>query len=264
MESGMTETAVKTASRPDERCVWITGGGSGIGRSLALALASRGRRVVISGRNQARLEGVAAEASGTGIIPITLDVTEASALTRRVSEIEARAGPIEMAFLNAGDYSPMSLDDFDGALFQHLIEVNYLGVVNCLQALLPVMLPRHTGQILISGSLSGYRGLPGAAPYGASKAALINMAESLRPELLRQGIRLRLINPGFVRSELTDKNDFHMPFLIDPEQAAREILKRLPKDGFEITFPTPFALIMKLMRCLPYRLYFRFMQRLIQ
>jgi short-subunit dehydrogenase len=219
---------------------------------------------VISGRNRQRLAAVAAQAQGGEIIPVTIDVTDPNALKQRVAEIETKTGPIEMAFLNAGDYSPMSLDDFDGSLFRRLIEVNYLGVVNCLEALLPVMLPRHQGQILISASLSGYRGLPRAAPYGASKAALISMAESLMPELQSEGIRLRLINPGFVRSALTDKNDFNMPFLIDPEQAAQEILKRLPKDSFEIAFPTPFALILKFMRCLPYRLYFRFMRRLIQ
>ena len=260
----MPEAAVDTESANADPCVWITGGGSGIGRSLALTLAGQGRRVVISGRNRQRLEAVAVQSPGTAILPMTLDVTNADALPERVREIEATVGPIELAFLNAGDYTPMTLDGFDGDLFRRLMEVNYLGVVNCLQALLPVMLPRRRGQILISASLSGYRGLPRAAPYGASKAALINLAESLRAELHREGIRLRLINPGFVRSELTDKNDFHMPFLIDPEQAAREILKRLPKDSFEISFPTPFAYIMKLMRCLPYRLYFRFMQRLIQ
>lgn len=244
--------------------VWITGGGSGIGRSLALAMSREGRTVVISGRNLPRLEAVAAQAQGAAIIPLSVDVTDPEGLQEKVEEIETQMGPIDLAFLNAGDYSPMPLDAFDTTLFRRLMEVNFLGVVNSLQALLPFMLPRRRGQILISASLSGYRGLPRAAPYGASKAALINMAESLRPELQREGINLRLINPGFVKSALTEKNDFHMPFLIDPEQAAEEILKRLPGDNFEIAFPTPFALLLKLMRCLPYTLYFHFMQRLIR
>lgn len=244
--------------------VWITGGGSGIGRSLALALSRQGWKVVISGRNRQRLEEVAAEGLDARILPKVADVTDLPVLCRVLAEIETEAGPIEMAVLNAGDYTPMGLDDFDTGLFRRLIEVNFLGVVNCLQALLPGMLARRSGQILISASLSGYRGLPKAAPYGASKAALISMAESLYPELKSKGVRLRLINPGFVRSALTDKNDFGMPFLISAEQAAREIVKRLPSDSFEIAFPTPFAAILKLMRCLPYRLYFYFMQRMLK
>jgi NAD(P)-dependent dehydrogenase (short-subunit alcohol dehydrogenase family) len=260
----MSETHSDSRSATGAQCVWITGGGSGIGRSLALGLSRQGRRVVISGRNRQRLEAVAGQAEGATILPFPVDVTDPEALRRRVTEIEAQVGPIEVAFLNAGDYTPMSLDAFDAGLFRRLMEVNYLGTLNCLQALLPVMRARGRGQILITASLSGYRGLPGAAPYGASKAALISAAESLRPELQRAGIRLRLINPGFVRSALTEKNDFHMPFLIDPEQAAREILERLPGAGFEIAFPTPFALILKFMRCLPYVLYFRFMQRLLR
>jgi short-subunit dehydrogenase len=158
----------------------------------------------------------------------------------------------------------MSLEAFDADLFRQLIEVNYLGVVNCLQTVLPYMLTRQRGEVLITASLSGYRGLPQAAPYGASKAALINMAESLYPELKKSGIKLRLINPGFFRSELTDKNDFTMPFLISAEQAAQEILKRLPKNSFEIAFPAPFVAILKFMRCLPYRLYLHFTQRLLK
>ncbi len=249
---------------PRSKTVWITGGGSGIGRCLALAMNRQGWRVVISGRNRQRLEEVAAQAPDAGILPKVADVTDLQALRRVLAEIEAETGPLEMAVLNAGDYSPMGLDAFDAELFRRLIEVNYLGVVNCLQTLLPVMLARRSGQILISASLSGYRGLPRAAPYGASKAALINMAESLYPELRKKGVRLRLINPGFVRSALTDKNEFQMPFLISPEQAAREILKRLPRDSFEIAFPTPFVAILKFMRCLPYRLYFWFTQRMLK
>jgi short-subunit dehydrogenase len=244
--------------------VWITGGGTGIGRCLALGLSQRGYRVVISGRHLEKLQAVAAEAGDGIILPKTVDVTERETLDKVVAEIEAEWGLIEMAVLNAGDYTPMGLDSFDAELFRRLIEVNYLGVINCMQALLPGMLGRQGGEILITASLSGYRGLPKAAPYGASKAALISMAESLQPELKKRGVNLRLINPGFVRSALTDKNDFEMPFLISAEQAAQEILKRLPRKGFEIAFPTPFVAILKFMRCLPYRLYFRFMQRMVK
>ena len=258
----MSDRAIENLPEPLPGTVWITGGGSGIGRCLALELSRQGHRVVISGRDGDRLEAVAAEVFDGSILPKAVDVTRLEDLTRVVAEIEAESGPIDQAFLNAGAYKPMGLDALDVDLFRQLMEVNYLGVVNCLAVLLPIMQKRKTGEILITASLSGYRGLPKAAPYGASKAALISMAESLQPELKKHGVSLRLINPGFVRSELTDKNDFTMPFLISAEQAAQEIVKRLPGNGFEIAFPAPFAAILKVMRCLPYRLYFHFMKRL--
>ena len=258
----MSDKTIEHTTESLPGSVWITGGGSGIGRCLALELSRQGHRVVISGRDGDRLAAVAAEVGDGSILPKAADVTRLEDLNRVVAEIEAEAGPINRAVLNAGAYTPMGLDQFDVKLFRQLIDVNYMGVVNCLQALLPGMLARQSGEILITASLSGYRGLPRAAPYGASKAALIGMAESLHPELKQRGVSLRLINPGFVRSELTDKNDFSMPFLITAEQAAQEIVKRLPGNSFEIAFPTPFAVILKVMRCLPYRLYFYFMKRL--
>ena len=263
MNAVMSGTGPAANRQSSTRIAWITGGGSGIGRALALELSGLGYRVVVSGRNREPLEQVAAQAADGEILPMPADVTRRDELDRVVSDIEERLGPIQLAVLNAGAYKPMGLEAFDADLFQQIIEVNYLGAINCLNALLPKMLDRRQGEILITASLSGYRGLPQAAPYGASKAALISMAESLHPELKKQGVKLRLINPGFVRSRLTDKNDFYMPFLISPEQAAREIVKRLPRNSFEIAFPTPFAAILKFMRCLPYKLYFHFIKRLI-
>lgn len=246
------------------KIAWITGGGSGIGRSLAFALKELGWKVLISGRSEVQLSTTADQAGRQNLHPIPLDVTDPAAVNRAVDLIQQQYGEIDFAFLNAGDYSPMTLDDFDSELFRKLINVNYLGVVNCLAALLPDMRRRHAGEILITASLSGYCGLPGAAPYGASKAALISLAESLHPELMGEGVRLRLINPGFVATELTDKNNFKMPFLITADEAAKQIVKALPSRRFEIRFPTGFALIMKLLKCLPYRLYFALMRRLLK
>jgi NAD(P)-dependent dehydrogenase (short-subunit alcohol dehydrogenase family) len=156
----------------------------------------------------------------------------------------------------------MPLDRFDTDLFRHLMTVNYLGVVYGLGAVLPHLRGRRAGQILINASLSGYRGLPLAAPYGATKAALINLAESLRNECCAAGIRLRVINPGFVRSPLTDRNDFQMPFLTEAEVIARHVVARLDDDGFEIAFPRRMTWLMKLLRLLPYRWYFPLVQRM--
>lgn len=251
-------------SRSTPKVAWVTGGGSGIGRSLAFALKDLGWEVVISGRNSERLIETVKESGGDNMHLIPLDVTNKGAVKQVVDSIQKEYGQIDLAFLNAGDYSPMKLEDFDLDLFHKLINVNYLGVVNCLSALLPDMRRQHRGEILITASLSGYCGLPGAAPYGASKAALISLAESLHPELIREGVSLRLINPGFVATELTDKNRFKMPFLITPEEAAKAIMKNLPSGNFEIRFPTGFALIMNFLKFLPYSLYFLLMRRLLK
>jgi NAD(P)-dependent dehydrogenase (short-subunit alcohol dehydrogenase family) len=241
---------------------WITGGGSGIGRALALALSQAGWRVAISGRDADKLGDCCAADPAGRLIAVPLDVTDHGAVRHVVEMLERDHGPLQLVVLNAGDYQPMSLDDFDGALFRRLMEVNYLGVVHSLEAVLPYLRQRGSGQILINASLSGYRGLPLAAPYGASKAALISLTESLRNECLAAGIRLRLINPGFVRSALTDRNKFKMPFLTTPEAVAGHVLKSLGKDNFEIAYPRTMTWLMKLLRLLPYRLYFPLVARM--
>lgn len=241
---------------------WITGGGSGIGRSLALALSRDGWRVAISGRDPDKLAHVCADDPAGRLIAAPLDVTDAEAVSRAVRDIEAQHGAVELAVLNAGDYQPMALDQFDSGLFERLMAVNYMGVVHGMAALLPRMRARHSGQILINASLSGYCGLPLAAPYGATKAALINLAESLHNECRAAGIQLRLINPGFVRSPLTDRNDFEMPFLIKPEALAEHVVRALPKRHFEIAYPRAMHWSMRALRLLPYRLYFAVLERM--
>ena len=242
--------------------VWITGGGSGIGRALAEQLAGQGATVWISGRNEQALIDVARLDGSDRIRPLPLDVTDRDAVAGSVRRIVAESGTLDLAVMNAGDYQPMSLADFDLDLFHRLCAVNYLGAVNGLAAVLPIMQAQGSGQILLNASLSAYRGLPQAAPYGATKAALLNVAESLHNECLAQGIKLRVINPGFVRSPLTDKNDFRMPALLEPGEAAAAIVARLDDSGFEIAFPTGFALVMKLLRLLPYWAYFPLARRL--
>ena len=240
---------------------WITGASSGIGAAFARRLAARGSwRVMLSARNEERLRELAAEAPEM-LHPQPLDVTDGDAVAAAVASMEQAHGPLDMAFLNAGDYQPMAAAEFDAALFRKLVEVNYLGVVNALDALLPRMLERGRGQVLIMASAAGYRGLPTAAPYGATKAALINLAETLYAELAPRGVRVRVVNPGFVKTPLTDRNDFRMPAIITPEEAARVIERELPERHFEITFPKRFTYVMKLMRCLPYALWFPLVRR---
>jgi len=239
------------------KIAWVTGASSGIGEALALGLALAGWTVAASARRGEHLAALAARSEAAGRIhPLPVDVTDELAVRSAVATIEGRLGPIDAAVFNAGDYTPMPAREFDTALCRHLMEVNYLGVVHGIGAVLPRQLERRAGRILINASVAGYRGLPGAAPYGASKAALINLAESLRAELHGSGVTIRVINPGFVRTPLTAKNDFAMPALLDPQSAADEILRAFDGDGFEITFPKRFTYVMKLLRCLPYRWYF--------
>ncbi len=256
MESSM-------ADRPG-RLVWLIGASSGIGAALAGELVSAGYRIAVSARRAERLRALAVGVTATedtfGVFPV--DVTDAAAVGACVDAIEARMGPIDIAIVNAGDYTPMALEAFDAQLFRRLMEVNYMGAVNCLAALLPVMIPRRAGQILVTASIAGYRGLPLAAPYSASKAATINLAEALQPELRKQGVRIRLINPGFVDTPLTRKNNFRMPFLMTPAAAAQRVVKSLERDTFEIAFPRRFAWLMKLLRCMPYRLFFPLVKRI--
>jgi NADP-dependent 3-hydroxy acid dehydrogenase YdfG len=248
---------MESESGTARRVAWVTGASSGIGAALSLGLAQAGWTVAASARRADRLAELTAEPGAAGRIhAFPVDVTDEAAVRAAVAAIEDRLGPVAAAVLNAGDYTPMPARDFDSALCRQLIEVNYLGVVHGVGAVLPRQLERGAGQVLINASVAGYRGLPMAAPYGASKAALINLAESLRAELQGSGVRIRLINPGFVRTTLTDKNDFAMPALLDARSAAQAILRDFDADRFEITFPKRFTYLMKLMRCLPYRWYF--------
>jgi short-subunit dehydrogenase len=242
---------------------WITGASSGIGRELALNLIAAGWHVVASARNAQRLEELAAVPEAQGqLTAMAADVTDAGAMARVAAHIETELGPLQLAVFNAGDYEPMAAGELDVTLIRRLMEVNYLGVVHGVAAVLPSMQQRGGGEILINASVAGYRGLPFAAPYGASKAALIAFAESLRTELQGSGVALRVINPGFVKTPLTAKNRFTMPMLITPQQAAASIAGAVGGTSFEITFPKRFTYFLKLLRMLPYALYFPLIRRM--
>lgn len=246
--------------------IWITGASAGIGRALALRLARDGWRVAASARRADELAKLAAEAGGLAgaIHPYPLDVTDQAAVSETVAAIERERGAIDVAVLNAGTHEPTPAATFAAATLRRLLEINVIGVANGLEAILPRLIARGSGRVAIVASIAGYGGLPNAAAYGASKAALINMAEAMRPELLQRGVILQVINPGFVKTPLTDKNDFAMPFLVSAEDAAEAICRGLKSNRFEIAFPTVFARLMKLLRILPYALYFRLTAKLVR
>lgn len=242
-------------------CWWITGAGSGIGRELARQIAAGGTKIIVSGRRPEALLETADD--HRRIVPLALDVTDAPAVDAAIGTMEQTHGPIDVAILNAALYQPMDLADFDRAIVARLFETNVMGVVNCLQPLFERMRARGRGHIVIVASVAGYRGLPKAAAYGATKAALINMAEALQPAATAAGIRLQIVNPGFVETPMTSVNRFPMPFLMRPEQAAASILAGMKGGGFEIAFPWMFVLLLKLGRLLPYWLYLRLTRRML-
>lgn len=246
--------------------VWITGGGDGIGRALALRLCDDGATVAISGRRDSPLADVVAEAAGRPgtIVAFPLDVTDRAAVAKAAGDIEEQVGPLDLVVFNAGTHQAMGASDFSADVFEKLIRVNLMGVVHGIETMLPRFRTRGNGHIAVVSSVAGYRGLPYAAAYGATKAALINMCESLKPEMDAAGITLTVVNPGFVRTPLTDKNDFPMPFLMEPEDAADRIAKGLARGKFEISFPRRFIWWLKLGQCLPNALYFWLTRRLLR
>lgn len=239
---------------------WITGASHGIGRELSRQLAREGVSVACSARSTDALNDLHKE--NEKIFPLPLDVTEEDALAYALERIERRQGALDLAVFNAGVYQPAPGGLADASVFRRHMEVNYLGVVNGVLAVASGMLERGKGQIVIIASVAGYRGLPKAAAYGPSKAALINLAETLRLELQGSGVDIRLVNPGFVATRLTDQNDFHMPSLLTPEDAATRIIQGLQGSRFEIAFPFVFTHWLKLLRLLPYRWYFPLVKRL--
>lgn len=239
---------------------WVTGASSGIGRALALRLVREGWRVAASARNAAALAELAAEA-GERLLPAPVDVSDRAQVQELVSRIEVIHGPIDLAVLNAGTHLPTPIESFSAEDVGRLVAVNLMGVVHGLEALLARMTARGQGHIAVVSSVAGYRGLPTAAGYGATKAALINLCESLRFDCQRLGIKLQLVSPGFVETPLTDRNPFPMPFLMPVDRAVDRLVRGLAGNGFEITFPRRFTFLLKLLRCLPYRLYFPLVQR---
>ena len=240
------------------KTAWITGASTGIGREIALQLAAAGVKVAASARSPEKLAAL-----GPNILAIPLDVTDAATCRAAAAEVESRLGPIDLAVLGAGTYTPVALDDLDPARFAHMMDTNYMGVVNCVAALAPGMMARGAGHLSWIASVAGYVGLPKAAAYGPTKAALINLAESLEPEMSVKGVSVSVINPGFVETPLTAQNDFPMPFLMKADDAARRTIQGLAAGRFEIAYPRRFVAILKALRLLPYPLFFRLIRRAV-
>ncbi|HXF54584.1 MAG TPA: SDR family NAD(P)-dependent oxidoreductase [Hyphomicrobiaceae bacterium] len=238
---------------------WITGASSGIGRALALELARRGVSIAASSRSPAKLDALAAECPAVTVFP--LDVTDRAAMRTAVAAIERRLGAIDLAIFSAGVWRSVGASAFDAARIEAAMHINYLGVVNGIEAALPSMLARGSGQLALISSLAGYRGFPRAAAYAPTKAALISLAECLKPELDRKGVAISVVNPGFVATPMNADSKGPMPFIISAEDAAHRIVAGLERGSFEIAFPWRMVLLAKFFRILPYPWFFWHLRR---
>ena len=240
------------------KTVWLVGASSGIGRATAHALHAHGARVVVSARDQQALDAFAAEHPGT--LVLALDAANAASVQTAAQAVFA-AGSLDLVLYCAGYYKDMRATEFDLQEMLRHQQVNYVGALNVLAAVLPYFVERHAGHISLISSVAGYRGLPKSLAYGPTKAALINLAETLYVDLKDSHVGVSLICPGFVETPLTAQNKFTMPALITPEQAAQEILKGWAKGAFEIHFPKRFTLWMKVLALLPAAVYFPVIRR---
>ena len=247
---------MNAVKQPLEWRVWLSGASSGIGQALARAFVERGCRIALFARRQTELEALRQElceasASEDSVLVQVGDVGQRDEVHAAVREAEETFGAIDVLLLNAGIGDPLSPNAFDAALVERIHRVNFLGAVYGIEAALPDMLRRAAGTIAAVSSIGAVRGMPTAAPYCASKAALTTFLESLRLDLHGSGVRVTTISPGFVRTPLTDRNRFPMPFLMEPEAAANRILSGLVKRRREIHFPRRLTVPLKLFRCLP-------------
>lgn len=243
------------------KTVWVIGGSTGLGAATIRILDYKDIKTYVSARSAENLNKLCKNCKSAEAIP--LDITNRKDVTLTVNNMVTRLGKLpELIILNAAIYTPMNSDSFNASEIANIMQTNYLGNVNVIESLLKYKDTKEKITIAIVTSPSGWRGLPNSAGYGPSKAALINLVEGLKAELYHSDFDLRLINPGFIKTQLTDKNDFKMPQLMEPEYAAKEMLSGLCTNKFDITFPNPFLFSLKILRILPYKIYFWLMKKI--
>ena len=239
--------------------VWLVGASTGIGRALAEQLHALGATVIVSARKMDALQAFADQHPGSIALP--LDVSDGPAV-KAAAEAAMAAGPLDLVCYCAGHYHAMRATAIDLPDLLRHHEVNTVGALHVLAAITPAMVARGQGHISLVSSVAGFRGLPQSLAYGPTKAALINLAETLYLDLQPHGLGVSVINPGFVETPLTAQNEFHMPALITPETAAQAIVQGWARGEFDVHFPKRFTRLMKLLRLLPYPLYFAVVRRI--
>ncbi|NJM32348.1 MAG: SDR family NAD(P)-dependent oxidoreductase [Limnobacter sp.] len=242
--------------------IWIVGASSGIGEALARQFDALGAHCMLSARSKDKLHTLCAELTHAHALP--LDVTDEQAVKGAFRNLLEQCGGIDLIVLLAGTYSEMSVKSFNLAAVKKQIDVNLNGTMHVLDAVLPTLIQQHYGHVSLVSSVAGYRGLPNSLAYGPSKAALINLAEALHLEMKRMNVGVSVVNPGFVDTPLTRTNTFPMPFLMTAGKAAQDMIKGYEKGQFELHFPKKFTCGLRLLRLLPYCLYFRLVKKITQ
>lgn len=243
------------------KIVWIVGASSGIGAAVANKLAKEGAILAISARREEKLAEIKENLNGDKHKIYPLDVTDIEKVQKTTLKIQNNFGRIDSVIFMAAGYSPNNGYEPDIDLVKQIVDINLNGALNLAHSVLPILKSQEQGQLAICASVAGYRGLPGGQPYCATKAALINFTESLYIENSKYGIDVKVINPGFVRTPLTDKNKFKMPFIIEADDAANRIFKGLKSKAFEIHFPKRFTYLLKILQILPNWLYLKIMNK---
>ncbi|MEX0369826.1 MAG: SDR family NAD(P)-dependent oxidoreductase [Tateyamaria sp.] len=231
---------------------WLVGAGDGLGRALAHCMSRAGVEVIVSSRGEDKLKKLVDELPGKASYQ-TVDIAD----TDSVKAAAQAVGEVDGLVLLAGVYWPFSAKDWNAEQATAMADVNFTGFVRVLGEVVPKFVERDAGHIVITSSLTGFRGLPGSIGYTASKAATMSLAECMHADLRDTGVRVQVANPGFIKTQLTDKNDFNMPFIMDPDAAAREMFELMLTDSFKKSFPTLFSLVFRGSQFLPDWLYYR-------
>tara|TARA_B100000287_G_scaffold304276_1_gene287435 strand:- start:1931 stop:2689 length:759 start_codon:yes stop_codon:yes gene_type:complete len=244
----------------NNKTIWITGASSGIGKALAIKFAQEGWRVAISARRENLLEEISKSHNNVDYFP--LDVIDSEKCKIVFNDVKKKLGDINISVFCTGIHDPKSEKKLNLDKVRKIMEVNFFGTVNSINAVYDYYKDKKSGQISIVSSVAGYRGLPAAGAYCASKSALSSFAESLYFDLKRDNVRVSLVSPGFIKTPMTDQNDFPMPMIKSPEFAAEQMFKGLTKtNSFEIHFPKTFTFLMKVLKVIPNRLYFKIVEK---
>jgi short-subunit dehydrogenase len=239
----------------NKKTIWITGGSTGIGKSLAIKFASKGWNVAVSARREKLLNELSDQYENISAFP--LDVTDKHKCAKVFDQIKSKYEDIDICFFSTGTWNPKKEKEIDVEQIEEVFKINFFGTVNTIKAVEQYFRDRKKGTITIVSSIAGYRGLPNSTGYGPSKSALNNLAESLYFDFKRFGVRVCLVSPGFIKTPMTDKNDFKMPFIKTTDYAANKIYDGLiNKNVFEIHFPKSLTIILKILSFLPSKLYF--------
>ena len=246
----------------NQKKIWITGASSGIGKAVAEKFAAEGWKVAVSARRRELLQELA---KNENIVSFPLDVTDQNQINTVFKNIISEFGNLDLCLFSSGTYEPKDEKNIDSEKIKNVIKVNFLGVVDCVKSVEEYFKNRNSGHISIVSSIAGYRGLPNSSGYGPSKAALTNFCESIYFDFKKFGVRVSIISPGFIKTSLTEKNEFPMPFLKTVDYAADKIFNGLVKsNAFEIHFPKGLTLTLKFLRILPIKAYLFLVDKLVK